>query len=50
MLEEAGFTDFRLQRPHGPHAAQRRGAPLRQKLQISVWNSFVLSCAKPAGN
>ncbi|MBO1075497.1 class I SAM-dependent methyltransferase [Roseomonas marmotae] len=49
MLEEAGFTDFRLERPRGPHAAQRRGAPLRQKLRVGIWNSFVLSCARPAG-
>ncbi|WP_159993952.1 class I SAM-dependent methyltransferase [Roseomonas sp. 18066] len=47
MLEEAGFTDFRLERPRGPHAAQRRGAPLRQKLRVGIWNSFVLSCGKP---
>jgi ubiquinone/menaquinone biosynthesis C-methylase UbiE len=47
MLEAAGFTDFRLEKPSGPHAAQRKGAPLRQKLRIGVWNSFVLSCAKP---
>ena len=48
MLAAAGFTDFRLEPPRGPHAAQRRGAPLRQRLRIGVWNSFVLSCAKPA--
>lgn len=47
MLEEAGFTDFRQEKPSGPHAAQRKGAPLRQKLRVGVWNSFVLSCAKP---
>jgi ubiquinone/menaquinone biosynthesis C-methylase UbiE len=49
MLEEAGFTDFQVEKPSGPHAAQRQGAPLRQKLRIGVWNSFVLSCAKPGG-
>ncbi|MBC9207164.1 class I SAM-dependent methyltransferase [Roseomonas aerophila] len=47
MLEDAGFTDFRVEKPSGPHAAQRQGAPLRQRLRIGVWNSFVLSCAKP---
>jgi len=47
MLEAAGFTGFRLERPRGPQAAQRRGAPLRQKLRVGVWNSFVLSCGKP---
>jgi ubiquinone/menaquinone biosynthesis C-methylase UbiE len=50
MLTEAGFTDFRLERPSGPHAAQRRGAPLRQKLRVGIWNSFVLSCGKPGGH
>jgi ubiquinone/menaquinone biosynthesis C-methylase UbiE len=49
MLQAAGFTDFRVEPPRAVHAAQRRGAPLQQKLRIGVWNSFVLSCAKPGG-